>query len=79
LSTIRPYRDAWPIEKVLTYLEERAGTEFDSDLIAVFIRTMRHGRAEVRVLNDDRCSPEDAPAPHSMPNAQEPPKPVPAG
>jgi hypothetical protein len=39
LSTKRPYRDAWPSEKTLAYLEERAGTEFDPDLVAAFIRT----------------------------------------
>ena len=26
LSTKRPYRDAWPSEKTMLYLEERAGT-----------------------------------------------------
>ncbi len=34
LSTKRPYRDAWPSEKTMAYLEERAGTEFDPDLVA---------------------------------------------
>ena len=29
LRTKRPYRDAWPSEKVLAYIEERSGTEFD--------------------------------------------------
>lgn len=54
LSTKRPYRDAWPIEDTLSYLDARAGTEFDVDLIHAFVRTMRQGRTQVRVLSDDR-------------------------
>ena len=53
LSTTRPYRDAWPLEKVLAYLEERAGTEFDPELVAVFNRMMRAGAAQVRVLSEE--------------------------
>ena len=53
LSTRRPYRDAWPNEKTLAYLEERAGTEFDPDLVAAFVRTLRQGHALVRVLSDE--------------------------
>lgn len=53
LSTKRPYRDAWPAEKTMAYLEERAGSEFDPDLVAAFIRTLRQGQAQVRVLSDD--------------------------
>jgi len=53
LSTTRPYREAWPLEKVLAYLEERAGTEFDPELVAAFNRMMRAGAAQVRVLSDE--------------------------
>jgi putative nucleotidyltransferase with HDIG domain len=53
LSTKRPYRDAWPSEKTMSYLEERAGTEFDPDLVAAFIRTLKQGLAQVRVLSDE--------------------------
>jgi putative nucleotidyltransferase with HDIG domain len=52
LSTVRPYRDAWPSDKTMAYLSERAGTEFDPDLVAAFTRTLREGEAQVRVLND---------------------------
>jgi putative nucleotidyltransferase with HDIG domain len=54
LSTKRPYRDAWPSEKTMAYLEERAGSEFDPDLVAAFIRTLRDGQARVRVLSDEQ-------------------------
>ena len=53
LSTKRPYRDAWPTERTMAYLEERAGEEFDPDLVATFIRTLKQGQAQVRVLSDE--------------------------
>ena len=53
LSTTRPYRDAWPSERTMLYLEDRAGTEFDPELVNAFIRTLRQGQAQVRVLSDE--------------------------
>lgn len=53
LSTNRPYRDAWPSEKIMGYLEERAGLEFDPDLVGAFIRMMRQGEAQVRVFDSE--------------------------
>ncbi len=41
LRTRRPYRDAWEAERVLAYLEERAGTEFEPDAATAFVRMMR--------------------------------------
>lgn len=52
LRTRRPYRDAWSPEQTETYLEKRAGVEFDPDLIAVFLRTLRKGEVEMKVLGD---------------------------
>ena len=54
LSTTRPYRDAWPQDKVLAYLDERAGTEFDPALVTAFTQMMRAGAAQVRVLTEER-------------------------
>jgi putative nucleotidyltransferase with HDIG domain len=56
LSTTRPYREAWPLEKVLGYLDERAGTEFDPDLVTTFTRMMRAGAAQVRVLSEEKST-----------------------
>jgi putative nucleotidyltransferase with HDIG domain len=56
LSTNRPYRDAWPMPKTLTYLEERAGSEFDPDLVRSFNRMLNEGEAQLRVLHDDRLA-----------------------
>ena len=41
LRTKRPYRDAWEAERVLTYIEERAGTEFEPEIAMAFVRMMR--------------------------------------
>lgn len=41
LRTRRPYRDAWEGERVLTYLEERAGTEFEPEAVGAFVKLMR--------------------------------------
>src|SRR5688572_29434822 len=41
LRTRRPYREAWEADRVLTYIEERAGTEFEPDAAAAFVRMMR--------------------------------------
>ena len=56
LSTKRPYRDAWPTDKTVVYLEERAGLEFDPDIVAAFVRTLREGETRVRVLTDEQSS-----------------------
>lgn len=41
LRTRRPYRDAWEGERVLIYLEERAGTEFEPEAVGAFVKLMR--------------------------------------
>jgi putative nucleotidyltransferase with HDIG domain len=41
LRTKRPYRDAWEAPKVLSYIEERAGTEFDPEVARGFVEMMK--------------------------------------
>lgn len=53
LCTNRPYRDAWSSEKTIEYLESRAGEEFDRAVVAAFVRTLRGGEAQVRVLTEE--------------------------
>lgn len=63
LRTKRPYRDAWPAPKVMGYLQERAGSEFDPDLIRSFIEMM--DRWETRIARVDETMgviPTTAPA-----------------
>ncbi len=38
LSFDRPYREAWPHEKVLAYLQDQAGIQFDPQVVEKFIR-----------------------------------------
>ncbi len=60
LCTRRPYREAWASDKAVAYLESLAGEEFDPDFVEVFVRTLREGDAQVKVLTDD--APAIAPA-----------------
>ena len=41
LRTNRPYRAAWETERVLGYLEEKTGSEFDPDVAVPFVQMMR--------------------------------------
>jgi len=43
LSFERPYRPAWPKERVLTYLAENAGSQFDPQVVPVFLDVIRDG------------------------------------
>ena len=37
LSHDRPYRKAWPVEKVLAYLQDQAGKQFDPHIVEIFL------------------------------------------
>lgn len=50
LRTHRPYREAWGQEKVLGYLEDHAGKEFDPDLTRAFVRMMRAWEGRIAYL-----------------------------
>jgi HD-GYP domain-containing protein (c-di-GMP phosphodiesterase class II) len=41
LSSVRPYRPSWPVERVMDYLKENAGTHFDPQVVADFIRLLK--------------------------------------
>ena len=70
LRTNRPYRDAWPQERALAYVEGRAGTEFDPELAGAFLRMMRQWEPQVAVMTDER-----APVPAGAAPALQPPTP----
>src|SRR5712671_6814831 len=83
LRTRRPYRDAWESERVLKYIEERAGTEFEPDAANAFIVMMR--KVEGGIQMSEMPSTNGAAAPHPaeprpdsapMPGAAAPPKPT---
>jgi putative nucleotidyltransferase with HDIG domain len=52
LRTHRPYRGAWEPDKVLKYIEDGAGSDFDADIARVFVDLMRRmeGRIERSTL-----------------------------
>jgi HD-GYP domain-containing protein (c-di-GMP phosphodiesterase class II) len=52
LRTNRPYRAAWPAPKVLGYLEERAGTEFDPDIARSFAKMMVEWEPKVAQIEE---------------------------
>ncbi len=52
LSTKRPYRDAWPLKQTLDYLGQRAGGEFDPDIVTTFIELLRENGARVCRLDE---------------------------
>jgi HD-GYP domain-containing protein (c-di-GMP phosphodiesterase class II) len=52
LRTNRPYRDAWDADRVLDYVEKRAGVDFEPAIAATFVGMMR--RLEHRVQRGPR-------------------------
>ena len=70
LRTNRPYRAAWPAQKVLDYLGERAGTEFDPEIARSFIKMMQEW--EPRVASADPAPAAAAAAPAPQPAAAAP-------
>jgi putative nucleotidyltransferase with HDIG domain len=59
LRTRRPYRDAWESARAITYIEERAGTEFEPDAATAFVAMMRKAEGGIQL------SPMPAPAANS--------------
>ncbi len=53
LRTDRPYRNAWEMERVLSYLEEGAGSEFEPDLSHTFCQMMRRWETRVAELKSE--------------------------
>ena len=71
LRTNRPYRAAWPTAKVLSYVEERAGTEFEPDVSRRFVKMMGEWEPKEAALDDQPVvvAPESAGAAASGPAA----------
>lgn len=76
LRTKRPYRDAWPAEKVLGYLEEKAGVEFHTEMVTPFVTMMRKWESQVAVLTDEHepipAAPDGEPTATPVANAGSP-------
>jgi putative nucleotidyltransferase with HDIG domain len=46
LNSKRPYRDAWPREKIMAYFEENAGVNFDPAIVPVFLAMLNEEEIE---------------------------------
>jgi putative nucleotidyltransferase with HDIG domain len=57
LRTDRPYREAWPSEKILAYIEARSGSEFDPDLARAFVQMMREWEPRIAVVEEGEPFP----------------------
>ena len=88
LRTDRPYRDAWAPARVLSYLEEGAGSEFDPDLAYAFCQMMRSWETRVAELQSENQpiplgqsvgAQDDDHMPPQLGEAGEPPAPAGSG
>lgn len=50
LRTHRPYREAWSSPKVLGYIRERSGTEFDQELASAFLDMMEKWESQIALV-----------------------------
>ncbi len=55
LCSDRPYRPAWPVDKVIEHIRSLSGTHFDPELAEIFLRMvsakeLKLGRAEDRKI-----------------------------
>jgi putative nucleotidyltransferase with HDIG domain len=78
LRTNRPYRDAWPSDKILAYIEERSGVEFDGRIGHAFTKMINEwesGLAEVTAETAEVTDlvPDDLP-PEAAAGAEAPPE-----
>ena len=49
LCSDRPYRDAWPEDKVLNYILELSGKQFDPAIVPVFEKMMKSGNIQEKI------------------------------
>ena len=53
LRTARPYRDAWEHDRVMSYLAEGVGTEFNPELAHAFGTMMETWATGITILTDE--------------------------
>lgn len=62
LRTKRPYRAPWPSDRILEYMEERSGLEFDAALVSAFTRMIRKWEPQIADYETPAVSSEQASA-----------------
>ncbi len=76
LCTTRPYREAWDTEVALAYMEERAGVDFNAELVEAFTAMMRLWSNQRIVMPSGPGSPPPVlSAPAAPPGPTPPPLP----
>ncbi len=53
LTSERPYKPAWPLERAVAFIEEQAGTHFDPGLLPAFHNALPH-MLEIREQFNDQ-------------------------
>jgi hypothetical protein len=46
LQSERPFRPAWPKEKIVQYIQEKAGSQFDPQVVEAFIDLLKTSEQE---------------------------------
>jgi putative two-component system response regulator len=44
LVTRRPYKEPWSLDEAITYLQQKAGVQFDPAIVATFVRLVHQGK-----------------------------------
>jgi putative two-component system response regulator len=55
LTSVRPYKVAWTVEKAISFLQENAGSHFDPNLVALFVKIL----PEIEVIRQRFSDPTD--------------------
>lgn len=63
LRTNRPYRDAWEQDRVLRYIEEGAGSEFEPELARAFVHMIRTWSDRIATVMDPTAGVPEGPEP----------------
>lgn len=78
LRTNRPYRDAWPSDKILAYIEERSGVEFDGQIGHAFTKMITEWESGLAEVTDEKAELTeplaDARSPAAAAGAEAPPE-----
>ena len=40
LTSVRPYKKAWPVQDAVTWIQREAGTSFDPELVKKFVEIL---------------------------------------